>query len=162
MWPYTATAAQFATTGVIVALLIAAGLLLPRAAPARTPAGSPPAAPIVLIATLTAGGVFQGLTLADVPTWAGVVVFVADVAAYLILVARWSARDGWGDTHRLAIGAGALITYAWHSFAETPVSGAELAIDLIGNTVFTVGALALIWFAWRRVTRRTTTARPVA
>ncbi len=72
---------------------------------------------------------------------------------FLTLVARWSTRDGWGDAHRLAIGAGALLTYAWHSFIEQPVSAAAMVTDLIGNAVFTLGALALIWAAWRRLPR---------
>jgi len=152
MWPYVATAGQFATTGIILALLVAAGLVLRF--PARYHPGPAPDARIVLAATLLAGGVFVGMTLVDLPTWVGVAVFVLDVVAYLLQVARWSARAGWDDTHRLAIGAGALITYAWHSFAESPVGAAAVIVDLIGNAVFTAGALALIWFAWRRVTRR--------
>jgi hypothetical protein len=100
------------------------------------------------------------MTLADLPTWVGVVVFVLDVAVYLLLIARWSAREGWGDLQRLAIGAGALITYAWHSFVESPVGAAAIAIDLIGNLVFTAGALALIWFAWRRVMMRACATTP--
>jgi hypothetical protein len=150
-WPYTATAGQFATTGVILALLIAAGLLLRVTIRRRN--GTAPSGRTVLIATLLAGGIFQGMTLADLPTWVGVAVFVLVVVAYLVVIAGWSARDGWGDMQRLAVGAGALITYAWHSYAKSPHGAAEIAIELIGNTVFTAGALYLIWFAWRRVTR---------
>jgi hypothetical protein len=72
------------------------------------------------------------------------------VIVYLVFVALWSARAGWSAAHRLAIGAAALLTYAWHSFIEQPVGAAAVAIDLIGNAVFTLGALALIWVAWRR------------
>ncbi|MBU2664768.1 hypothetical protein KOI35_14800 [Actinoplanes bogorensis] len=148
-WPYTATAGQFAVTGVIVVLLVAAGLLVRP--PRLSLPGAAPAPRTVLIATLVAGGVFQGLTLVDLPTWAGVAVWVVDVAVYLVLIARWSARDGWDERHYLAIGAGALLTYAWHSFAESPVGAAAVTIDLIGNAIFTAGAVWLIWFAWRRV-----------
>jgi hypothetical protein len=152
MWPYTATAGQFAVTGIILVLLVAAGLLLRiKIKPMR---GTAPSALTVLIATLVAGGVFLGMTVLDLPTWPGVAIFVVDVAAYLVLIARWSARQGWTDLHRLAIAAGALIGYAWHSFAQNPTGGADRVVDLAGNAVFTAGALWLIWFAYRRVTRR--------
>jgi len=153
MWPYTATAGQFTATGVILALLIAAGLLLRITFRPRT--GAAPRPRTVLVATLVAGGLFMGLTLLDLPTWVGVAAFVVDLAAYLVLMARWSAREGWSDAHRLAIGAGALLTYAWHSFVESPVGTAAVVVDLIGNAVFTAGAVVLIWYAHRRVVSRT-------
>ncbi|HTJ36301.1 MAG TPA: hypothetical protein VL738_24050 [Dactylosporangium sp.] len=152
MWPYTATAGQFTATGVILALLIAAGLLLRITFRPRT--GAAPRPRTVLVATLGAGGLFMGLTLLDLPTWVGVAAFVVDLAAYLVLMARWSAREGWSDAHRLAIGAGALLTYAWHSFVESPVGTAAVVVDLIGNAVFTAGAVVLIWYAHRRVVSR--------
>jgi hypothetical protein len=152
LWPYTSTPAQFAVTGVILVLLVVAGLTLRVRLRPRT--GTAPGPVTVLIVTLVAGALFQGLTLdvLDVPTWVGVAVWAADIAGYLTLVALWSARAGWDARHYLAIGTGALLTYAWHSFVETPTGGAALAIDLIGNVVFTAGALALIGWAWRRTT----------
>ncbi|WP_285554056.1 hypothetical protein [Actinoplanes regularis] len=154
MWPYTATAGQFTATGVILALLIAAGLLVRITFRPRP--GTAPGAVTVLIATLLAGGVFQGLTLVSLPTWIGTGVWVLDVAAYLTLIALWSAREGWTSLHYLAIGAGALITYAWHSFAESPTGVAAVLVDQLGNAVFTIGALVLIRFAYRRATCRST------
>lgn len=151
LWPYASTPAQFAVTGVILVLLVVAGLTLRVRSRPRTATAPGPVA--VLIVTLVAGALFQGLTLDvfDVPTWVGVAVWAADIAGYLTLVALWSARAGWDARHYLAIGTGALLTYAWHSFVETPTGGAALAIDLIGNVVFTAGALALIGWAWRRL-----------
>ena len=62
------------------------------------------------------------------------------VAAYLILygcaavvVVRWSGRSGWSPVHSVALAGGALLTYAWHSFVETPVIGSKGTIDLVGN-----------------------------
>jgi hypothetical protein len=144
-WPYVATAAQFAVTGVIVALLIAAGLLLRMSFRPRT--GTAPRVWVVLLATLLAGAVFMGMTLIDLPTWVGVAVFAADVIAYLALVAYWSTGAGWSNAHYWAIASGALLTYAWHSFAESPVGAAAVALDLTGNAVFTLAALFLIWRA---------------
>ncbi|GAA2896487.1 hypothetical protein Acy02nite_61280 [Actinoplanes cyaneus] len=148
MWPYTATAAQFTVTGIVLALLIAAGLLLPITVRPRT--GAAPNAWIVLLTTLVAGAVYQGMTLLDVPTWPTVVIFVVNVAVYLTLIAIWSARQGWTSRHYWAIGSGALITYAWHSFVESPVGAAAVILDQLGNAVFTLAALALIHHAYRK------------
>jgi hypothetical protein len=150
MWPYTATAAQFTGTGVILALLAGVGLFVRIGAPAR--AGAAPRPRTVWIATLLAGGVFMGLSFLQ--TWAGAALTAAGIVVFLALVARWSARAGWGDAHRLAVGAGALLTYAWHSFVQPPTGGAPVAVDLAGNVVFTLGAIVLVWIAWRRVQRQ--------
>ncbi|MBL7259528.1 hypothetical protein [Paractinoplanes lichenicola] len=149
LWPYTATAGQFIGTGVVLALLVAAGLLIPVRF--KVNPGRAPRARTVLAATLVAGALFQGLTLIDLPTWLVVAVWIAVPVVFLTVLARWSARAGWTDRHRLAVGAGALLTYAWHSFTETPTGAAAASIDLIGNAVFTAGALWLIWFAARRL-----------
>ena len=155
LWPYTSTPAQFAGAGVVVVLLVVAGLTL--RVRMRPRPGTAPGPLAVLIVTLVAGAVFQGLTIdaLEVPAWVGVAVWVADIAGYLTLVALWSARAGWDARHYLAIGTGALLTYAWHSFVETPTGGAALAIDLIGNVVFTAGALALIVWSASRLGIRT-------
>ncbi|BCJ46144.1 hypothetical protein GCM10010168_50930 [Actinoplanes ianthinogenes] len=157
-WPYTATAGQFTATGIIIALLVAAGLLLRITFRPRP--GVAPSARVVLIATLVAGAFFQGptLDLVNLPVGAGVALWAVDIVVYLTLLARWSAKQGWSDLHRLAIGAGALLTYAWHSFAQSPVGAAAVAVDLIGNTVFSAGAVALIWYAYRSVTARAAVA----
>ncbi|MEU8148788.1 hypothetical protein [Nonomuraea sp. NPDC048901] len=51
------------------------------------------------------------------------------------LVARWSHRSGWSDAHRLALAAGAMLTYAWHSFPWEPVTTEPVsqAVDLTSN-----------------------------
>ncbi|ODU00633.1 MAG: hypothetical protein ABS81_23050 [Pseudonocardia sp. SCN 72-86] len=35
---------------------------------------------------------------------------------------RWARRDGWSAAHVLGLAGGALLTYAWHAFVETPPS----------------------------------------
>ncbi|GAA2374831.1 hypothetical protein [Dactylosporangium salmoneum] len=155
LWPYTSTAAQFAVTGVVVAALIAVGLFVRIGLPKPRTGAQAPSAWIVLIATLIAGGVFEGVaTLDALPTWAGVALLLVPVAGFFALAARWSAAGTWGDAHRLAIGAGGLLTYAWHSFIESPTGAANAVVDLVGNAIFTLGALALIWVAARRLRRR--------
>jgi hypothetical protein len=59
-----------------------------------------------------------------------------------------------GDGHRLALASGALLTYAWHAFPESSIILDNSAVDLIGNAVFALGAVALIIVAARRVISR--------
>jgi hypothetical protein len=82
------------------------------------------------------------------------------VFAYLLLsgltavmVIRWSVRIGWRAAHRLSLAGGALLTYAWHSFPEKPVLGSAGTIDLVGNVVFSIAAVALLIAASRIVGR---------
>jgi hypothetical protein len=149
-WPYVSTPAQFAVTALIIVLLAAAGLLLRFGTPSRP--GPAPRPWLVLVVTLVSGLIFEGITMVDAaPMWAEITVFLVNIALYLTLVRYWSARTGWGDAHRLAVAAGALVTYAWHSFVEQPVGGAALAVDLAGNTLCALFALYLLWRAWRHL-----------
>src|SRR5262245_46824059 len=79
-----------------------------------------------------------------------------------LLPALWTRR-GHGRTlvrtHRLGSrpstrgGGGALLTYAWHSFPERPVLGSAGTIDLVGNVIFSIAAVALLVAASRTVGR---------
>jgi hypothetical protein len=82
------------------------------------------------------------------------------VFAYLLLygfvtvmIVRWSGRAGWGAEHRLALAAGTLLTYAWHSFPQRPVLGSAGTTDLVGNAVFSAAAVILLVGASRRIRR---------
>jgi hypothetical protein len=55
--------------------------------------------------------------------------------------------------HTLAPAAAAVLTYAWHSFPETPVVPVDPAVDLAGNAVFCLGGLALVAVAVVRTNR---------
>jgi hypothetical protein len=70
-----------------------------------------------------------------------------------VMIVRWSGRRSWGAAHRLALAGGALLAYAWHSFPEKPVIGAGGTIDLIGNAIFSIGAVVLLVAAGRAVRR---------
>jgi hypothetical protein len=58
---------------------------------------------------------------------------------------------GWGEAHRLALAGGALLTYAWSGFPEEPVLPVDPFIDLVGNALFALGAVAVLAIAIRRV-----------
>ena len=77
--------------------------------------------------------------------WLGVAVFLILDLAMIVLILHQSACAGWGPQHRLALAAGAAMTYAWHAFPQPAVGGeVSLEMDLLSNAVFAVVAVALI------------------
>ena len=70
--------------------------------------------------------------------------------AMIAAVSVWSRRSGWSSRHRLALAAGAALTYAWHSFPQKPVVPVSDNLDLMGNVLFSVGAVLVIWTTARR------------
>jgi hypothetical protein len=143
---FVATPAQLFGSVVVVGLLIWVAL---RGAPrlvAHRSAGTGPAAPhplLVTIASLAVTTVFKQLPH-SLPAWAYVAALLAMAVVTAGAVCLWSQQPGWGAAHRLALAAGALLTYAWTAFPETPVLPASPLEDLVGNCVFAAGALLLI------------------
>jgi hypothetical protein len=76
--------------------------------------------------------------------WAIVIAYLIFYAIFISIVARWSARSGWGPQHILALAGGALLTQAWQAFPHVPILGSQGTIDLIGNSVFAFGAVVLL------------------
>lgn len=76
--------------------------------------------------------------------WLEAVLMLAlQIVAVLVFV-TWSRRTGWTRMHSLAAAGGALLTYAWHAFPETPVFDASRTADLVGNAVFALLAVAVL------------------
>ncbi|MGW6499885.1 hypothetical protein [Nonomuraea angiospora] len=156
-----ATPVQYAGAGVLVVALIVLGLRLRRTTPAV--AGQAPGPWAVFAFALVAGALFVLLYACDptglspwfaalsVPAWLSVLLYLALFAGAGALVARWSHRSGWSDAHRLALAAGAMLTYTWHSFPWKVIVPASPAADLASNVIMTVGAVVLLLFAARRV-----------
>jgi hypothetical protein len=127
----------------------------------------------------SADGVDRGVTsrTAPNPWWVGVFAFVAGTAFRMLpdgipawlnvmgllvlativiaVVRHWSHQSGWGDSHRFALVAGAMVCYAVHSFIETPVISVSPAIDHTGDVVFSLAALVTLALAARRLRRHT-------
>ncbi len=80
---------------------------------------------------------------------AAVSLLLFDVVA-LGAVLSWSRRIGWNRSHTLALAAGAAMAYAWHSFVQVPVIGGSGVATRVGNVVFTVGAVWLIYWSAQR------------
>ncbi|MEV4113557.1 hypothetical protein [Nonomuraea sp. NPDC049695] len=152
--------AQYIGAAVVVVALVLLGLRLRRGAP--TVEGRAPGPWAVFAFALVAGAIFVLLYAVDptglspwlaipIPAWVSVLIYLALFATVGVLVRRWSHRSGWSDAHRLALAAGAMLTYAWHSFPWKVIVPASQAADLTSNAIMTVGAVVLLVIAARRV-----------
>jgi hypothetical protein len=83
--------------------------------------------------------------------WGAVAALAALDLAALWLILVWSRRDGWGLKQQLGLGAGAALAYGWHAFLQHPAVSAMNRSVRIENAIFLTGALAVIWFAAKRV-----------
>ena len=145
---FVASVPQFGISGVVFLLVLAAGLRLPRPSGTR----DPQAAPRPWIVGTTAL-IFSSAFLL-VPNrlgwWAVAIYLVLDLTM-IVIVGRWSRHQTWGATHRLALAAGAALSYAWHAFLQNPVVGGSKEIAFISHVVFAGCLLVLLAIAARRV-----------
>jgi hypothetical protein len=150
---FLASAPQLIGTLLATALLITVALCARGSSLPRTegPAPSP------WIAGAMSLAITSGLMLVNVWTlgrsvtregplsgWVSVAVWFALVGAAVVLIMHWSRSDGWGAAHHLALAGGALLTYALVAFPQEPIVGSTGAIDLTGNIIFLLGAIALL------------------
>ncbi|MGW5159290.1 hypothetical protein ACWEPN_27755 [Nonomuraea wenchangensis] len=151
---YRASAGQLAGAAVVAALLVVLVLRRPATLQERAAKRAPGAGPVLGL-TLVAGLAFwlAALTIDVLGAWPAVAANVALYAAAYALVARWARRAGWGPEQRFALGAGWMLTYAWHSFPQPPALPATPAVDLAGNVAFAAAAVVLLAVAWSRVRR---------
>ena len=155
--PFRATPGQYAgAVVVIVALVVAAFTLAHRPRPVDRMAPGPW---LVGVLTLVLTSLLLVLVMfwpARLSQWVSVAAWCVVAAALIVLLARWSRSRGWGDPHRLGVAAGALLTYVWVAFPHRPGGvgpGTRTdVLDLVGNTVFALFAVALIMLAARVAT----------
>jgi hypothetical protein len=145
---YLASHAQFLTAAILIVLFVAAAFLLPRARRISTSVLAPNPWLTGAFALAVASGVL--LVPKDWGWLAASLVFVLDFAA-LALILLWSRSADWTPMHKLALGAGAALAYAWHSFVEVPVVGNQPGVVRVGNAIFTLGVLTIIVVAARRI-----------
>ena len=143
--PFMASHLQLATSALLVLILIAAAFLLPRRGPRGT--GWVPGPWLAGFVALACGSAMR-----IPPRWgwgaAGAMLVVDLMLVGAVLL--WSGRTAWDERHKLALGAGAALAYAWYSFIQVPVVGGATTSARIGNVIFAAGAVWLIWFAARR------------
>jgi hypothetical protein len=178
---YLASPAQFATSAAVVVLLVVVAFRLPRSANAVTAslqsaveegaggfnplettqnqaafgpgsASRPQSVPSPLLFGFIA--LAAGSAILTIPKnwgwWAAALILGLELGvAALVLI--FSRRQGWKPTHKLALAAGAALSYAWHAFIEPPVIGGTGLDVRIGNAIFALAAVLLIAFAARRL-----------
>jgi hypothetical protein len=148
---FVASPGQFAGVAVaLVALIALAGWLGRRPQPVRSDAAVPPAW-LVGVSALLVTSAFMLLSDAGVSAWLEAGIYLVGWVASVRVVAFWGRHARWSRQHVLALASGALLTYAWHGFPESPIFDAPKAVDLIGNGIFAALALVLLVVAWRRV-----------
>ena len=145
---FLASPAQLAVTSGVVAAVVVAALQVRDARPSLERAAPGPL--WVGAFSFLASSVFL-MGAWFLAGWPLVIAYLALYAGVTTAIVRWSRGRGWGAAHRLALAAGALLTYAWHSFVEIPVLGSKGVVDLIGNAVFAAGAVVLLAAAARRL-----------
>lgn len=146
---YIAPAPQLLGAVIAIMVLIAIAFALPTAP--RPPLASPAPSPWqVGAASFVLTSIFvQRFDALD--GWVIVGIYLALAIVATILILRWSRQVGWSQAHTLALAGGALLTYAWHAFVQTPAVGSAGQIDLLGNIVFAIGAVLLLVAAVRRI-----------
>jgi hypothetical protein len=87
--------------------------------------------------------------------WAGVFAWRLVAAVGVLMISRWSRQSGWNERHRLALAAGAILTYVWLAFPMAPSDGAPPMLDLVSNVVFGSIAVILLLLAGRAAARST-------
>ncbi|MEU7457830.1 hypothetical protein [Streptosporangium roseum] len=98
-----------------------------------------------------AGTVATGLFFSRPESWWGVAMGLGLIAAMTVVIIRWSRCDGWGAAHRLALAGGALLTYCWGGFVLLSLMDAASTVNLVGQTLLVLGAVALLLTAGRAV-----------
>jgi hypothetical protein len=146
--PFLASSTQFACAAVVILLLVAAAFGIPTR-PECVGSGRAPSPWIVGAVALLFGS--AALFVPQAWGWGAVAELLGLDIVMLLAVLAWSRRAGWDLRHQLALGAGAALAYGWHAFLQHPAVGKLDASVRVGNAVFLAGALALIWFAARRV-----------
>jgi len=147
---FIATKAQFAWSAVFVVVVAGAAFLFPRSSSAQSSSRAP--SPWVAgFAALLLTSLFEVTPPAW--GWGAVACYLALDVIAIALYWDWSRRDGWNSLHRLAVAGGAALTYAWHAFLQSPVTGGSTRLNLISHVVFGTGLLILLWVAERRTAR---------
>lgn len=154
--PFAATNVQWVSTWIALALVVVLAFRLrPQSARATGPVpGAWMTGAIALawgLAFMNANKLVAGWPLAGVQ-WA------LDFAA-LGLLAGFARRAAWTPLHTVAVAGGAMLAYACNGFPQEPVVGSKGTIDLAGNTLFAIMAVALLVLAVKRERGQTSAAR---
>ncbi|MGP8142665.1 MAG: hypothetical protein ACLQBU_12375 [Terriglobales bacterium] len=144
---FVASVPQFTCSAIIFIAIAAVAFLLPR--PSKKLAiGGVPGPWLIGAAALLAGSIF--LVVPGTWGWWAVGAYFALDLLMIAAILFWSGRTGWDGRHRLALAGGAALAYAWHAFIQNPAAGKAGTMNRIGNVVFALGLVALLFVAARK------------
>lgn len=146
--PFTASHAQFASAAIVCIALIAIAFLLPANRRLATAPGWIPSPLLAGVFALALGSVLEVIP----PSWgwlAFLSMLICDLIGFVV-VWRWSRQAGWDLRRQLALASGAALAYGWHSFIQQPIIPTPVLVVRIGNAIFVLAAVWLIWFATKR------------
>ncbi len=147
---FVASTAQFAVSAVVCVLAIVVAFRLPASLPADK-IGSVPSPLVVGFGALAAGSIF--IIVPNVWGWRAVGIYIVLDLIVIAAVSAMSRRAHWDARHRLGLAAGAALTYAWHSFIQSPAVGSAGVGFRVGNAIFAAALIVLLFFAARRTSR---------
>lgn len=142
---FMATKAQLVTTAACALLLGIIAFLVPVHSTKHK--GYVPA-PWLLAAFALA---ILALHIFSSPDWTGVSASLLAFAGSATLIAIWSGRAAWTNSHVLGVAVAALIANALTSFIIQPAGEPALAVKYAVNTVMLLGVLALAALAYRQL-----------
>ena len=144
------SSAELACVAVVIGLLVAATVLVVRAArPGKVDRRVPPAPAVLLVA----GGTAATADLAP-PTWPGVAIVVAVLLTAGALLVRFARSTGWGRRHALGVAAGFVLARAVTAFTYFPLLGDVPAVLKYGHNLVLLGGMGtIVAVAWTRLAR---------
>jgi hypothetical protein len=156
--PFTASNLQLLSAWIVLTLVVALALRWRRGI--GRAAGSVPNVWITGAASAVWGIAFMKAPYL-VQDWSLVAVqWTLDLIAFALLFTM-ARRAAWTSLHTLSAAGGAMLAYAYHGFGQEPVAGSKGTIDLIGNTVFAIVALVLLFLAVKKERSAKAAAREV-
>jgi hypothetical protein len=141
---FVASIAQFAVTGIICILFVAAAFLIPAPVP-RTNTGVAPSPWLSGLITFLLG---FAVFLAPVNlNWAAVAWIGAVDLIFLVLLWMFSRRNSWTPMHTFSIGAAGALVYGLNAFLGKPVVPCSSTVALASHALFLAFALAVVTVA---------------
>jgi hypothetical protein len=141
---FTASPLQLGVAAAGAVALVVAAFAVRPAAPA--PDRRAPRARTVAGLAFVAAGVFSTAH----ESWAGAAYAAAVVVLACWAILRWSRSPAWSPRHRVALAAGALLTYAWLAVLLPPWRDVSRAWERASEVAFAAFAVALLAVAARR------------
>jgi hypothetical protein len=144
---YLASKAQFIWSALVVVALIAIAFRMPVF---RRYAAYRSAPPAWMLGTVSLGFASAAMLVPMQWGWGAVAALLGLDAGMLLVVLVWMRTGAMTLAHQLALGAGAALAYGWHAFLQHPVVGKLDASLRVGNAIFLLGAVGLIWLGAKR------------